>query len=600
MSAVARICRLVEGMPLAVELAAAWTVARSCAEIADAIVHNLDILATRLRDVPERHRSIRVAFEHSWQRLTEAEQEFFAQLSVFQGGFTREAAAALTDVPPTLLSDLLDKSLIRRATSNRYDMHELLRQYAAEKLHERPRAEEAANTRHAHYFTTFLAERRARLQSAEQRAALAEIAVEIENARRAWSFALTAGWADTIEGCLESLYDFFDIRCRFQEGIELFAQTPAAWGKIPALRGILGKVRARQGAMHRHLNHYQQARDLLQEGLRAAELDAQLAEMVFCLTNLTNILRVDGEYEAALREAQYSLTLARRSADRQGTIRALHLLGMTYTDLGDIAQAEACLRQSLDEAAQSGNPRLMMSPLNALGDVFCHKGDYSAAQKAFEECLALSYSLGDQYNIAIHLNNLGTVLHFLGQLPEARDYYQKSLDICRDIGDQRGEAIALSNLGEIAYALDAPEEARALYQAGLNIGRRIPDRWTMMVCLNNLGEIACRLRAYEEATAHFAEALKIAHATQTLPMALKVLVNVAALFAQQGHAKRAAVLLDVARRHPAGEQMTQTQAAQLLEELNLSAPENPPDSLDTLVEEVLAELTAFSRGDGPY
>lgn len=598
-SAVARICRLVEGMPLAVELAAAWTAARPCVEIADAIVRNLDILASRLRDVPERHRSIRVAFEHSWQRLTGAEQEFFAQLSVFQGGFTREAVAAVIGSPPVMISDLLDKSLIRRAASDRYDIHELLRQYAAERLHERPFAYEAANTRHAQYFIAFLAERRARLQSVEQRAALAEIAVEIENARRAWSFALASGWVDDVESCLESLYDFYDIRCRFQEGIELFAQTPASWAEAPALRGILGRVRARMGAMHRHLDHYEQARELLQQGLHIAEMDARPAEMVFCLINLTNILRLAGQYEAALREVQHSLTLARHIEDRQGTIRALHLLGMTYLDLGDIVQAEASLQQSLVEAAQAGNPRVMMSPLNSLGDVMCHKGDYSAAQKIFEECLSLSYDLGDQYNIAIHLNNLGTVFHLLGQLIKARPYYQKSLEICREIGDQRGEAIALSNLGEIAYALDAPEEARALYQAGLDIGRRVPDRWTMMICLNNLGEIACRLQACEEATAHFAEALKIAQTTQTLPLALKVMVNVAALFAQQGRPERAAVLLGVARHHPAGEQATQTQAAQLMAELELSAPESPPDSLDTLVEEVLAELASFSRGDEP-
>ncbi|HOU11699.1 MAG TPA: tetratricopeptide repeat protein [Anaerolineae bacterium] len=596
-SAVTHICRLVEGMPLAVELAAAWTATRSCADIADAIRHNLDILTTRLRDVPGRHRSIRVAFEHSWQRLSAAEQEFFAQLSVFQGGFTREAVDAVTGAPPTLLADLLDKSLIRRTTSDRYDMHELLRQYTAEKLREHPHAERTANTRHARYFTAFLAERRARLQSVEQRAALAEIAVEIENARRAWLFAVASGWAEAVEGGLESLYDFYDIRCRFQEGIELFAQTPAAWAESPALRGILGKVQARLGAMHRHLDHYQQARALLQEGLRIAEMDGRTAEIVFCLTNLTHIQRLEGEYEAVLREAEHSLALARRGEDRLGIIRSLHLLGMTHTDLGNIAQAEGYLRQSLDEAAQSGNPRLMMAPLNALGDVLCYKGDYTAAQKTFEQCLALSYDLGDSYNIAIHLNNLGTVLHLEGKLTPARGYYQKSLNICREIGDQRGEAIALSNLGEIAYALDMPEEARALYQAGLDIGRRIPDRWTMMICLNNLGEIACRSQTCGEAAAYFTEALKITQATQTLPMALKILVNAATLFAQQGRSERAAALLGIARQHPAGEQATQAQAAQLLAELKLSAPENLPDSLDALIEEVLTELTALSRGD---
>ena len=585
---VMRVCQLVEGMPLGIELAAAWVGVRSCDEIAREIERNLDILTTRLRNVPERQRSVRATFEHSWNLLTGQERRAFRKLSVFRGGFRAKAAEQVAGASLSLLS-ALDKSLIRRVSSERYGVHELLRQYAAEKLRADPQQQEETQMRHARYFAAFLAQRREDLRGGKQTQALLEIGLEIENVRQAWQLAMARGHAHLIEQSLESLYHFYDVRSRFQEGIELFGQAVERWRGDLRQRGVFARALAYQGALYRHLGLHQQARTCLEQSLGIFERLGRQTEQVFCLVNLAEVSRHQGEHEEAEQLAQKGLGLSRQIGDRWGVARSLFLLGLVRYRTGDVDQAQALLEESLTIARESGDQRLIMPSLNALGDVACHRGDYTRAQALFEECLALSRALGDQFNVAVHLNNLGTVLHELSRYAEARSFYQESLEICRKIGDQKGQAIALSNLGEVAYALGAYSEALEYYQAGLTIGRDIGDRWATMACLNNLGETACALGDYQKATDRFAEALKIATETQTRAMLLKILVNLAVLFARRGQTERAAELLGLARHHPAGEQATQEKAERLLDEMGLVPPDHVPP-LDSIVAEILAGI----------
>ncbi|NIP84114.1 MAG: AAA family ATPase, partial [Planctomycetales bacterium] len=188
---VARICRLVQGMPLGILLAAAWVRMLTPAEIADQISgeigQSLDFLEADLRDVPQRQRSMRAVFDHSYRLLTQREREVFQGLSVFRGGFTHQAAQYVTDASLRELRSLVDKSLLQRDPGGRYGIHELLRQYAAEKLlGEGPAEEEAARDRHCTYYAGFLRQREAHLIGRNQKQALAEVGAEIENVRAGW------------------------------------------------------------------------------------------------------------------------------------------------------------------------------------------------------------------------------------------------------------------------------------------------------------------------------------------------------------------------------------------------------------------------------
>lgn len=587
---VARICRLVEGMPLGIELAAAWVTVHSCEQIAQEIERSLDILTTRMRNAPARQRSIRATFEHSWQLLSPAQRDVLAQLSVFRGGFQPEAAAQVTGASPTMLSALLEKSLLHRLPSCRYDMHPLLRQYAAEKLKANPRARKETEMRHIRYFAAFLAQQEQVLQSAGQKDSLARIATEIENARQAWQTAVTHGAAAGIEQCLESLYRFYDVRCRFQEGIDLLAQAIDRWSGDEGQARLLGKIIARQGVLYLRLGCYQQSTAAAEQCLEIFKRLGIQTEQIFCMINLADTLRHQGKYQEAGELAQKSLSLARQTRDRWSSASSLFLLGLTRYRAGNVDQAEKLFEEGLTVSRESGNPRLIMPTLSTLADIACHRGEYDRAISMFDECLTLSRELGDKFNAAIHLNNLGTALHVLEKYKEAQVFIQESLEICHEIGDRAGEAIALSNLGNALHEMGMYPEAMAYYREGLTVGRSIHDQWAVMACLNNLGETACAVGDYEGASAYLAEAIQIATEARTKTVLVEILVNVAALYAAQGKTGRAAALLALASNHPACEQAIQDKARRLMDEMELAPPDSVPESLDAAAAEALESL----------
>lgn len=187
--AIVRICRLVGGMPLGILLAASWVILLSLPDIADEISQSLDFLEAELRDLPERHHSLRAVFTHSWRRLADAERTVFMRLAVFRGGFTRQAAQNVAGASLRTLRVLVNQSLLQVEQGERYTLHELLRQYAEIELEA---AQQSAATREHHcaYYVDWLARRAGNLNGPRQAAALAEIETEVENVRLAWQWAV--------------------------------------------------------------------------------------------------------------------------------------------------------------------------------------------------------------------------------------------------------------------------------------------------------------------------------------------------------------------------------------------------------------------------
>ena len=220
------ICRLVGGMPLGVELAAAWAELLSPAEIVAEIRHSLDFLETDLSNIPDRQRSIRLIFESTWSRMTLAEQEVFQQLSVFRGGFSRQAAQNVAGASLRTLMSLVNKSLLRPDLTGRYQIHELLRQFAAEHLAQNPTAEAAVRDRHCTYYAAFLHQKEADLHGQKQAQALTEIEIEEDNVRVAWQWAVPHDKLQEMDLAMESLCEYFRIRGRIDEGFRFF--DPAA------------------------------------------------------------------------------------------------------------------------------------------------------------------------------------------------------------------------------------------------------------------------------------------------------------------------------------------------------------------------------------
>jgi len=234
--AVVQVCQLVEGMPLGIELAATWVETLSLGEITQNIQENLDFLTTQMRDVPDRHRSIRAVFLGSWGLLNPVEQLALASLSVFRGGFTSEAAMSVISDQLEMASDapieyplnmdycslitekLVAKSLLRMTETGRYEFHELLRQFAAEKLGQNPENDTLVRARHSKFYTDFMFQRRESLKGFDQAVAMQEIQSEMANVSVSWAWSAAQGRIDQIERALDSLFVFYKIKSRFQEG----------------------------------------------------------------------------------------------------------------------------------------------------------------------------------------------------------------------------------------------------------------------------------------------------------------------------------------------------------------------------------------------
>jgi len=243
---IVEICRLVEGMPLAIELAAGWLKTLQPADIAHEIQNNMDILATRSRNLPERHRSIRSVFSHSWELLLVEERDVFRKLSVFRGGFTREAAEVVAGASLYLLAGLVDKSLVRLSTSGRYDVHELLRQFGVEQLEA---ADQTAAVQQAYieYYLGMLHRLEGDIKAHHQIASLDAIAVDYENIRNAWQIATQQGHFAALNDAVESLHFFADMRGRYPEVVALLRQAVERFPQpiSPELEPMLRRIQSR-------------------------------------------------------------------------------------------------------------------------------------------------------------------------------------------------------------------------------------------------------------------------------------------------------------------------------------------------------------------
>jgi predicted ATPase/predicted Ser/Thr protein kinase len=278
-----RICRLVQGMPLGILLAAAWVEMLSPQEIAAEVEGQmtglgLDFLRTNRRDVPERQRSMRAVFDHSWSLLPERQQGVMQALSVFRGGFDREAAQQVSGASLWELMALVNRSLLHRAPTGRYTIHELLRQYAAEKLACWPEIEKAVRDRHASHYAAALQRWGQDVKGPQRPAALAEMDVEVDNARAAWDWAVERVQVQQLDRAIEGLGWFYEVRLRFPEGdtaLRAAADMFAAQERCTKLSADGLRVWAQalvwQGGFSLYLGRAEIARQLLRRSLALLE-----------------------------------------------------------------------------------------------------------------------------------------------------------------------------------------------------------------------------------------------------------------------------------------------------------------------------------------
>lgn len=474
---IVRICRFLDGMPLGIELAAAWTQMLSCQEIAEEIERDLDFLSVSARDIPERHRSLRAVYERSWQLLSEDERNVIRRLSVFHGSFQREAAEQVAGASLDLLSSLMNKSFLHRSLTGRYEILESLRKYVDEKLREDPQTLPETHSRHAEYYAAFLQARESQLKGMRQLEALEEISAEIENIRLAWQYMAAQGNYFGIDRSQESLYLYYSMRSWLHEGVEIFGRAVnklrllVDGGEAPARQKamILARLLARQGYFYDRVGRYDIARELLQESLSVFKNLGIREEMAMPLRGLARLSLDLEDHAEGRRLFEESLEIYKEKDDQWGVVRCLDSLGFIALYLEEYSEARQRLERGLLISKETGDQWGQAWCLMDLGFLALIQRKYEEAELILQECLTTCSKIGDYQGIATTLSYLALVAVGRGEYEEARLIYQKEIASWQELGYQVGVAYALMDLGFLLFMLEEYGEARKYLQDALDM-----------------------------------------------------------------------------------------------------------------------------------
>lgn len=550
LAATTRICRLVQGMPLAILLAAAWVDLLSPPEIAEEIEKSLDFLATDLHDVPDRQRSIQAVFEHSWRRLTESERTFFMKLAIFRGGFTREAAQEIAGASLTLLSSLVNKALLQRQRDGRYTLHELLRQYAEAKL---VAASQIAAVRadHATYYSNFLHQREADIKGRRQLAALDEIEADFENIRTAWQWAARQRNYEVIGQALESLIWFCFMRGRFQESRELMrlAQEQLAPGSGQEPKPVWGCVMA--GTLRPLLTYLEtstETRRQLEIALTIAQAHNNQANSAFCLWRLGTIVYGESRLEEARAYYDQSLAYYRSVDDDFYASYLLKDMALLHIRRGQIAKGIPLLQESSDLRRKLGDQTGLAASLEALGWLAYYGAHYRDAESQWHEGYQLSRRIGDHRLTAWILSGLGwmTLLN-KGDLTAAQKMAAEMQSIALELSDYDCQRRAQVIFGILAGVDEDYQTCQQIFPHSAELHRFPANRiWDLIGnCL-----AACGLNDPNSAKQHLYEVLKVSHTFSWIANYAIALPFAAILVDNTGQPERATELLGLAYHHP--------------------------------------------------
>jgi non-specific serine/threonine protein kinase len=543
--ALASVCLHLDGIPLAIELAAARVRALPVEEINRRLDERFRLLTGGSRTALPRHQTLRALIDWSYDLLNEQEKTLFKRLSVFAGGWTVEAAEAVCaadeavgnrqlavegavggrqsavgtanhgSLLPTadcllpsevldLLLSLVDKSLVvaeERDGAARYRLLETVRQYARDRLVESG-GSDAVRGSHLEYFLALAEEAEPQLQGPDQQSWLERLETEHDNLRAALDWGLR-NREEEYDPCRSqhptpnaqrlalrltgALGRFWMVRGHLSEGRKQISRALAEQGEDHATRA---RALNEAGNLARNQGDRPEARELYEESLAIYRKLGEQKGIALALNNLGGLAREQGDYVAAWALYEDSLAISRDMGDRRGIARTLHNMGLSARDHGDYAAAQVLLQESLETLRKLGDPYGVAQSLSSLGALAESRGDYTAAKTLHEESLQISRELGDRRGIAGSLQNLGNAACVQIGYAAGRPLYDESLAIRRELGDRTGIAVSLIILGNVAKIQGDRVSAQALFDEGLAIFRELEDRRGIALSLNHLGSAA--------------------------------------------------------------------------------------------------------------
>jgi predicted ATPase/predicted negative regulator of RcsB-dependent stress response len=538
-AAVARICQLTEGLPLAIELAAAWTKTLTCADIAHELERGLAILTSKLRNAPPRHSSMQAVFDHSWRLLSEQERAAFARLTIFRGGFAREAAMQVVGATQATLSSLVDKSFLRCTPDGRYHVHELLRQYGDERLTESADDLAQALEWHGRYYAAFLGDTAKSHIPEQQSAALHTIREEMDNLRAAWRWSVQQCHLDSIGRLAMPVYWIAQYGSSYLEGANALASAATRLQQMP----------------------------------ETAEVAVALVEMLPYLSWLQ--LRL-GRLEQAETSSNQCLSLQ----DKYGVLPQPHwgngclaILSIIAAIRGDYAEAERLAQK--ERALIRANDRWLNMPVAcyAFANAAMAQGRDDEARDAISEAIRLCRQFGERWFLAYCLTTLGSIEFKQGNLQAAGAQYQAAYELREKFDDAEGMAVALNKLGEIALVTGDNDAARQRFEHSLDLYRDLNDSGGLATVLKGLGDVACAEGQPKQAALHYAQALRIAQDMNYVSLIFSLLLATGGLFLRMGRRSDSAILLMVVLHHPRSDEQCRSGTRQLLSQYGMAYQE---------------------------
>lgn len=487
------ICQRLDGIPLAIELAASRVRMLSVDQVLAKLDDRFRLLTGGSRTALERHQTLRAAVDWSFGLLSTTEKSLFRIFSVFPGGWTLEAATAVaapdTDEFEVLdgLANLVDKSLVVKDEGMgpaRYRFLETIRQYAREALDATTGAA-AVRDRHAAFYLELAEEAEPKIKGAEQKAWLDRLDLEHGNLRAAIHWSACA-----------------------PEGAETALRLAGALGGFWIAR-----------------SHFSAGKAAVEDALGHARSDAYPALRARALATAGSLAGTEGDWTVARERFEASLALFRQANDLPGVARILGNLGTVATRQGETALAEECLEESLRLQRASGDYTGLGNVLNSLGMLALNRGEADRARSRFEEALVLQRELGNRLHVGITMGNLGLAAQQQGDPAAAKRFYEESLAMHRELRNRQGEAQVLGHLGWAARAAGDAAAARDCWLEVLAIYGELANRPGRAEALNNLGVAALADGELGEAASLFTEALALQRALGSPPREARLLAN---------------------------------------------------------------------------
>ncbi len=511
-AAIIEICRVLGGHPLAIELAAGWLRVASPQEIAARLRQDVMRLSSNRQDIPERQRTIRAVVDWALLRLPEQQLQLMRKLSIFTADIDLRAATAITGATYADLTTLTDLSLIQRR-GDRYTLHPLVRQHAAEQLQAHDKEHESTQALLVDYYTGYISAHASELQGSEALAASRAIERELDHILLAWQLALSRQRFTALAQAQKGLFRYFRLVGPWSEGERVFRQAAAYLclrdSETAADPELCAQLLLNQAFFLQKMGQYKQA--------LVANSKAYTLSIIAENPNLqAQAYQQEGVSLWGLSDFDAALTTLRRAVDLAERVQAwpvlaqsLRALGGIHIEQGDSSAADQVLRPAMRLSQAEGNKVLESQVLHDLGIVSHLQGGYSDAERFYVEAIAAKEQIGNRTTVAPMYNNLGIIYAAHGDFRGAARAFDRSLAIKRRIGNELGVGTTYVNLGLIAHSLGEYDRAERYYDNCLTIQRQFSNVAVEAEALAYLGLLDYHRHSYDQAEAYCRQALSL-------------------------------------------------------------------------------------------